>query len=358
MNDIIQQNNQMTSGTETDRVMMQVQAQVMMAKKFPRDVGESREKILSLCQNPKLASIATYSYDRGETNIERPSIQLAKAMAVAWKNLEYNWYEISRRRGTKQVPGESHITVYCWDLENNTRPSRTFIVRHWRDTRSGGYSLTDERDIYEVCANMAARRMRECILDIFPKDIEDDAVQEVKKTMARAMGDGSADTLAVRAQNLLKKFEGIGVTRAMFEKRLGKSIESMIMPDLLKYQGIFMTLNDGEQSIESVFPSNNGNGISQTSNSNGNSKDKRPLPGKKNGKGAAPKTDPANQTGEIDWSLPADEAGLRAFFNHVCEKHPDKAEELKVFEKNDPIQGRPLEFYDDFVDGMKRIVNN
>lgn len=38
--------------------------------------------------------------------------------------------------------------------------SRQFELKHWRTTKNGGYKLTDDRDIYELEANMASRRIR------------------------------------------------------------------------------------------------------------------------------------------------------------------------------------------------------
>lgn len=243
------------SGQEESRVMMQVQAQVLMAKRFPRDQDQSRVEILKICQNQKMANIATYSYNRGNTSIERPSIQMAKAMALAWGNLDYNWYEFERRKGTKQKPGESHIVVYCWDMQTNTKASRSFVVGHWRDTQAGGYAITDERDIYELCANMASRRMRECILDVIPKDIEEDAVKTIRETIKKTMESSPDASKQDRIEELVQKFIDLGVTKAMLEKRLGKPCEEMIMIDIIKYQGVYLTLKDEEQSIESAFPS-------------------------------------------------------------------------------------------------------
>ena len=344
---------------ENSRAMMMVQSQVLMAKKFPRDIVRSTENIINLCKNPKMANIAVYSYSRGQTTIERPSIQLAKAMALAWGNLDYSWYEIERRKGSGIGPGESDIVVYCWDLETNTRASRTFVVRHWRDTQQGGYAIKDERDIYEICANMASRRMRECILDVIPKDIETEAVKQVKETMNKAVGSDSRSSLPDRIQNLIQKFSEVGVTKAMVEKRLGKNCESMIMPDVLKYQGLCMTLIDGEQSLESVFPSEN-------ENSGGEAKEKRPLPkktetGPKEG-GSEKNEQKGTETAGVNWAeieshMPNGEDELRQVYELVCRTYPDKQPEISRFVDKEPIEGRPVEFYPDFISGLKKIVS-
>ena len=43
--------------------------------------------------------------------------------------------------------------AYAWDLESGYYDERQFQVRHWRDTKKGGYAIKEERDIYELVAN-------------------------------------------------------------------------------------------------------------------------------------------------------------------------------------------------------------
>jgi hypothetical protein len=60
----------------------------------------------------------------------------------------------------EQRDGESAVLAYAWDLQTNTRQAKTFTVAHVRDTKQGRKDLTDARDVYEVVANSAARRLR------------------------------------------------------------------------------------------------------------------------------------------------------------------------------------------------------
>lgn len=62
---------------------------------------------------------------------------------------------------------------------------KQFQVRHWRDTKSGGYALKDSRDIYEKVANDGARRLRACILAVIPADVVETAVKEALKAKAK-----------------------------------------------------------------------------------------------------------------------------------------------------------------------------
>src|SRR5690606_13682459 len=119
---------------------------------------------------PFLAQQAIYAYPRGPQTVTGPSIRLAEAMAQAWGNLDCGIREIS------QADGVSVAEAYAIDLETNIRISKTFHVRHVRDTKQGKKRLTDSRDIYELVANQGARRLRACILGILPGDVVDAAV--------------------------------------------------------------------------------------------------------------------------------------------------------------------------------------
>ena len=136
------------------RQAQEVQAAVVMAKRFPRDIVEVERKLIQSCKRPKLAEIAIYEYPRGGTNVTGPSIRLAEAAAQAMGNIDFGWTEIQR------LEDESICTAYAWDIENNIRRTTTFSVPHYRDTKQGKKRLSDDRVIYEMCANQASRRMR------------------------------------------------------------------------------------------------------------------------------------------------------------------------------------------------------
>lgn len=163
MNEVsVSDGNVMTRSSQTEmmisRQAQEVQAAMVIAKKFPRDEYEATEKIKRTCQRSTLAEQAIYSYPRGGQNVSGPSIRLAEALAQNWGNIDYGIIEL------EQKDGKSEMMAYAWDLESNTRVTKIFGVEHKRDTKKGSYVLTDSRDIYEATANFGARRMRACIL--------------------------------------------------------------------------------------------------------------------------------------------------------------------------------------------------
>ena len=100
----------MSVGVEASRAMAQVQAQVMIAKQFPRNQVQALAGIIEACKRPQLAESAIYSYPRGGKRVEGPSIRLAEAIAQGWGNIDFGVVELERRQGTADAPGESKPT--------------------------------------------------------------------------------------------------------------------------------------------------------------------------------------------------------------------------------------------------------
>lgn len=230
---------------EQARAVAEVQAALVIAASRPRDELRSRDRLLQACQRIGLASSAVYQYSRGGSAVSGPSIRLAETAARAWGNMNYGFRELSRRKG------ESDCEAFAWDLETNTKAIRQFSVRHWRDTKQGGYQLKDERDIYELLANQAQRRVRAAILEIIPGDIIEDAVAECERTMKAKLG----GDIAVATKNLVEAFEKLGVTREQLEKRLGHRLDAIQPAQIINFRRIYTSIKDGMSAPEDWFES-------------------------------------------------------------------------------------------------------
>lgn len=228
---------------EEARAVQEVRAALVIAKRFPRDEVEARGRILEACKRPGLAERAMYSYPRGGTRVTGPSIRLAETLARFWGNLSYGIREIERR------PGESVMEAFCWDQQTNVRASRVFTVRHVRNTRKGSHDLTDERDIYEMNANMGSRRLRAAIMEIIPGEVVDEAIAACERTLA-----GASDVpLEDRALKLVSAFKPLGVSQAMIEQRLGHKLSALIEAELVELRTIYNSLRDGMSKREDWF---------------------------------------------------------------------------------------------------------
>lgn len=220
---------------ESARAIAEAQGKLVIAKRFPRNEALAFDDAMQACRRSGLAEDAFWSFPRGRETITGSSIHLARELARVWGNIEYNIRELSRKDGV------SEMQAFAWDLQTNTLVTQNFTVRHWRDTKSGGYALTDERDIYELTANQGARRLRSCIFGVLPSDLVRAAEDECKRTLA-----GSNDVpIKDRARTMVASFSKLGVTAAMIEARLGHSLDAILPEELGELRTIFTSIKSG-----------------------------------------------------------------------------------------------------------------
>lgn len=230
------------------RESAEVMTQAMVARRFPRDVINACDRIRNAFTRQTLAEKAQYQYSRGGTDVVGPSIRAAEAMAQCWRHLSSGWREIGRYVGSDGV-GVSEVEAFCIDHEANNREVIQFFVRHWRDTKHGGYRLKDERDIYELCANQAARRKRACILAQIPGDVTEMAMEQASATLR-----AKADTSPEGIKRLLDTFAGeFGVTKEQIERRIQRRIEAIQPAQVVGLKRVYVSLRDEMSTVADWF---------------------------------------------------------------------------------------------------------
>ena len=220
---------------ESSRAIAEAQGKLVIAKRFPRNQALAFDEAMQACRRMGLAEDAFWSFPRGRETITGSSIHLARELARVWGNIEYNIRELSRKDGV------SEMQAFAWDLQTNTLVTQNFTVRHWRDTKSGGYALTDERDIYELTANQGSRRLRSCIFGVLPSDLIRAAEDECKRTLAG----NNEEPIKDRVRKLISAFAKHGVTAAMIEARLGHSLDETLPEEIADLRSIWNSLKDG-----------------------------------------------------------------------------------------------------------------
>jgi len=234
VSDELQTELSVVNNAESARVIAEVQASLVIAKKFPRNEQKAIERIKNACGRTTLANSAIYSYSRGGTEITGASIRLLEAIKCAWGNIDSGWRELERD------DKRAIVQAYAWDKETNTKEERTFEVPLIRYTRRGSYPLTDPRDIYEWEANQASRRVRACLQALIPADVVEDAVNCCIATQ-KANVDMSPETIKA----LIEAFAKLNVTQSMIEKRLGRSITAMQAGHVVQLRTIYKSIVDG-----------------------------------------------------------------------------------------------------------------
>lgn len=229
--------------SDASKKASEIQAAMVVAKKFPRDQNIAYRNILESCKRKSLAEVSTYQYPRGGATVKGPSIRMAEMLAQQWGNMEFGVREIER------TDTESTVEAFAWDLETNVKRSMQFQVRHVRDTKQGPKKLTDERDIYEMIANQGARRLRACILNVIPGDITESALEACYKTLSG----GTTEPLKDRVRKMITAFADHGITQAMITDRLGHDLDAITEAQLHELRGIFTSIKDGQSNREDWF---------------------------------------------------------------------------------------------------------
>ena len=235
--------NQGTVAIEASRAIAEAQGKLVIAKRFPRDEVQAYNRVAQACQRKGIAEKAFYSYNRGGGTVSGPTIRFAEELARCWGNIDYGIKELS------QDEGKSEMQAYAWDLETNAQSVQNFTNPHIREVGGKAKILTSQRDIYEINANMGARRLRSRILAILPTDLVDMAINECKKTLAG----NNDEPLIDRVKKMVVAFDKIGVKQDQLEKRLGRKIDTMTIDDFTDYIGIYNAIKQGESKISEWF---------------------------------------------------------------------------------------------------------
>lgn len=229
------------------REVAETQALYLMAAMNPRDPVKAVDRILNACTRPTLAEKSTYEYSRGGSDVTGPSIRLAETISQEWGNFESGFREVGRGIEPDGV-GYSDVLAYAIDLQTRATKRISFRVRHWRDTKKGGYALKDERDIYELVANLASRRVRNCILSIIPGDVVEAALQQCGTTLKTRV-----DTTPEAIARMVDAFAQLGVSKAQIEKRIQRRIDTIQPGQIVQLRRIYTSLSDDMSRPEDWF---------------------------------------------------------------------------------------------------------
>jgi|GEM_PF-1224646 len=222
---------------EQERAIAEAQGQLILAKKFPRDLNAAHAELMNACKSPAFAAQAFYTVpNRGHG----PSIRFAEEVARVYGNFQYGHRELSRDEG------KSEVEVFAWDMQNNNRSIRQITVLHIRDAGGQKKPLRDEADIDNRIANVASKQIRGRILALMPKWLVADAIEECKKTIN---GDNS-EPLEARVRKMTQVFAKYGVTTKHLEAYLGHSLDKVLLDEVVDLTGVFNAIKEGTPASE------------------------------------------------------------------------------------------------------------
>lgn len=219
----------------------EIDTQIATAKQYPRDIKRIQQQAHDLATlDEATAAECMYAMPRDNKVIEGPSIRFAEILASTFGNCRAGARIIEEGMEFVTAQGVFH------DLEANSVV--TYEVKR-RITNKAGRRYN--ADMIATTANAACSiALRNVILRGIPQPLWTSIYEASRKKAA-----GDATTLPNRRAQALKAFQtyGVDAPRILALLQIGK-IEDMTAQHIVKLQGLYQAIRDGELTPENAFP--------------------------------------------------------------------------------------------------------
>ena len=218
----------------------QIDMQIETARKYPRDLKRSRNRMMDFATiDEETAESCFYTLSRSGKNIQGPSVRLAEIAVSCYGNI----------RAASRIIDNDGKTItsqgICHDLENNVMIS---VEVRRRITNKEGKTYNEDM---QVTTGNAANSIafRNACFKVIPG-----ALVKPVYDAAKAVAIGTATTLAVKREKMVKRLNAMGVTTPQILAKLGRtSVENMGLDDLETLIGLGTAIKDGDSTIEEAF---------------------------------------------------------------------------------------------------------
>ena len=232
---------------EQSRAVAEVAAAVRVAKDYPRNEHRAWEQMRQSCGTLALAKRAYYRVpNRGEG----PSVHLARELARCFGNIQHGIIELRR----DDEAGVSEVQAFAWDVENNTRSVRSFIVPHMKTTGKGAsksnVKILDLTDIVNNNNNVGSRAVREVIFTVLP----DAFVDEATRLCFEALQRGDGQPFDQRIEQMVAAYGRAKITQQQLEGKVGRPRAEWDDQDFATLSILFESLRNGDARKDEEFP--------------------------------------------------------------------------------------------------------
>jgi hypothetical protein len=240
------------TAVEQARAVAEVAAAVRVARDFPRNEDQARERMVRACSTQALADRAFYSLPRAGGRVEGMTVHIAREIAACWGNVDYGIREMRR----DDAAGVSEMQAWAWDQETNVRSSRSFVVPHAIMSGKGADKrrkpLTDLGDIANNNNSVAARAVRETIFTILPIWYVTEA-ENIANAVLRGEHPSQQQKPADAAEQVINGFADFGVTLAMLEGYVALPRDEWTPQTIGALRVLGGEINRGEKKVEDEF---------------------------------------------------------------------------------------------------------
>lgn len=243
----------------------EIEARIIAARKWPRDVEVFREGILKDCRRPGFAGIALYTKPVGrKRNPESGEWEAAYVVDFSVRFIEsalqhFGNVHITARIGYEDVD-RSLLTVQVVDVQRNVGYSTDAMLdklierkevkagRKARGMRENSYGdvvylLEATKDEFRnIMGAERSKLLRDNGKRLIPRDILEECRALIDKTLA----DDNAKDPDSAKKKVLDKFFALGISAAQLKEYLGRPLETLTLNDLNELSVLHNGLKEGE----------------------------------------------------------------------------------------------------------------
>jgi len=221
----------------------EIDQQITTARAYPRSIKKAVRHIIELATlDEQTAEECVYALPRGGKPIKGPSARLAEIVVSQWGNCRVSARVVHVDKAEKYVEAEGLFH----DLETNT--ARSARVRRRISGKSG--RVYDD-DMITVTGNAACSiASRNAVFAGVPRAVWREAYERCEQVIA-----GTAETLAVTRDKVMKAFAAFGVTpeRVCFAINVPDVLQ-ISLDHIPTLRGMHSALKNGEATVEEMFP--------------------------------------------------------------------------------------------------------
>jgi len=243
----------------------EIEARIIAARKWPRDVDQFREGILKDCRRPGFADIALYQKPVGRKKNPQTgqwedafavdfSVRFIESALQHWCNVH-----ITARIGYEDTD-RALLTVAVVDVQRNVGYSTDAMLdklverkevkagRKARGMRENSYGdvvylLEATKDEFRnVMGAERSKLLRDNGKRLLPRDVLEEARAMIDATVAN---ENAKDPDAAK-KKVLDKFSALGISASMLKEYLDRPVETLTQKDLAEMATLYNGLKEGD----------------------------------------------------------------------------------------------------------------
>ncbi|HEX9970640.1 MAG TPA: hypothetical protein VGD14_01080 [bacterium] len=232
-----------------------IQSAYIMAYQKPRDIMESRDRILKACRRTEFAGKAEYSKPIGGTSVKGPSVRFAELALREWGNIMTEVITLYEDANIRR------IRISVLDLETNAQFTRDIQIQKTIERRSKKGRENDliserknsngqvvfilhatDEEVHTKESAWVSKVLRNEGLRLIPTDIIEEGIMEAQKTIAEhTQKDPEGEK-----KRLFDSFSNLGISPKEIQKYIHHSIDVITPSELVNLRTVYQSIRDGE----------------------------------------------------------------------------------------------------------------